>query len=140
MRLTDILYHTHCRAPTGNLYITSFELFFIELGLGTNNLQIPSSHIAAIATNSLVKSTCLFLHQYKLELHHTIRYPPNRTNDICLMSTFFHSGASLDDMLCLNRCRLFLHAYYISDITSGDGKWCNPHTYRIALPKWSSVA
>jgi hypothetical protein len=120
MRSTDILYHTHFRTTTGNLYVTSFELFFIELGLGTNILQIPSSHIAAIATNSLVKSACLFLHQYKLELCHTISYTPNRINDICLMSTFFHSSASLEDMLHLNHCRLFLRAYYLSDITSGN--------------------
>jgi hypothetical protein len=37
------------------------------------------------------------------------------------MSTFFHSGASLEDMLHLNRCRLFLRAYYLSNITTGDG-------------------
>jgi hypothetical protein len=120
-RLNDILNHTHCGTTTSNLYVTSFELLFIELGLGTDILQIPSTYITNIASDSLVKSTCLFLHQYNLDLHHTICYPPNRINDLCLMSTFLHTGASLDAMLCLNCCQLFLCAYYISDITSGDG-------------------
>jgi hypothetical protein len=38
------------------------------------------------------------------------------------MPLFQERIVSMEDLIALNRCQLFLHAYYISDLTNGPGK------------------
>lgn len=61
LRLQDIITHIFQQTNTGQLYRISWELLFIELGMGTDLDQIPFDIIQTLATSSLVKSTCLFI-------------------------------------------------------------------------------
>jgi hypothetical protein len=121
LRLKDIIDHTYKFTTTGKLYKTSLELLLLELGMGTCLHNIPFDHAAHISTDSLIKSSWQFLNTNDLQLHHDITFTPQRTGDKILMCEFLDSGASKDDLLSLNRCRLYLKAYFLSDITNGYG-------------------
>ncbi len=61
LQLKDIINHTHRRSTTGKLYRSSFEILFLELGMGTDIGGIPQQVFQTLSTDTLVKSTCLFL-------------------------------------------------------------------------------
>jgi len=65
-RLKDIILHTFNDTLTGRLYVTSMELFFIKLGLPSNLICYDIAVLDGLTTNSLVKSTMLFLQQYNI--------------------------------------------------------------------------
>ena len=65
-RLKDIILHTFNDTLTGRLYVTSMELFFIKLGLPSNLICYDIEVLDGLTTNSLVKSTMLFLQQYNI--------------------------------------------------------------------------
>ena len=120
-RLLDIMSHTHQNSTTGSLYTSSFELLLVEVGLGTIIHSIPSPLLQYLATDSLIKSTCLFLNHHWLQLCHTIQLLPDRQNNTHIMEGFLNAGATTDELIRLNKCRLFLSSYYISDIATGNG-------------------
>jgi hypothetical protein len=107
-RLFDIILHTHLRSITGNLYRLSFELLFLELGIGTDFAAFPIDYLATCATPSLATSTCKFFREHGLTLTHDIELRARREGDRMRMADFLAAGATLDDCLSLNRCRLFL--------------------------------
>lgn len=74
-RLRDIIDHTYKLTTTGNLYKTTLELLILELGMGTNLLQIPFNLTGHIATDSLIKSSWEFLYNNNFQLKHNINFP-----------------------------------------------------------------
>ncbi len=84
-RLIDIITHTHQEPITGSLYMSSFEILLVEVGLGSTVHSIPSQFMQYLATDSLIKSTCLFLSKHRLQLCHTIQFSPGRQNDLRIM-------------------------------------------------------
>ncbi len=119
-RLKDMLSHTYRNTTTGNLYRTSLELLFLETGMGHDLKRIPQGVIHHLATDSLVKSTCQFL-LTQLDLRHDIKVRPIRIYDQALMSAFYDLHPSQVELLKLNKCRLYLRVYFLSEIGTGDG-------------------
>ncbi len=107
-RLKDIMMHTHKNTTTGKLYRQTTENLFLEIGTDTSFTSLDFPSLDPIATPSLIKSTWQFLHENNLDLKHDIEIPDQRLNDRTLMSAFKNSNASLDELISLNRCRLFL--------------------------------
>jgi hypothetical protein len=120
-RIKDITLHTHSSTTTGALYRSSFKLSIIELGRGTDIHRLPTPYIELILTNSLVKSTIIFLQEHEIQLHHSIRYPYQQINDRSIMDVLVTGSITFEDLARLNRCRLYLQAFLLSDITTGDG-------------------
>jgi Reverse transcriptase (RNA-dependent DNA polymerase) len=120
-RLKDMIQHTFRSTTTGQLYRTSLELLYIELGLTQDLDSISFSTMSGITTDSLVKSSWNFLQQHNILLKHDISFPPQRIGDRPIMDFFKHDEISTLDRRSLNRCRLFLRAFYISDISDGYG-------------------
>ena len=75
LRIKDIVNHTQYCFTTGQLYRSPFEIFFLEIGMGTDIHNIPEDAIKLLSTDTLVKSTCLFLKAHSLELRHDIMGP-----------------------------------------------------------------
>jgi hypothetical protein len=121
LRLKDLLSHTDRNTTMGNLYRTSLEILIIELGMGTDLSSIPPQTMASIATNSLIKSSILFLLKQNIDLIHDISLLPLRQGDKILMSCFAQMSPSLDELWSLNNCRLYLQVYFLSEISTGDG-------------------
>jgi hypothetical protein len=120
-RLKDIIPHTFNDTLTGKLYQMSMELFFIELGLPNQLSRYAIEVLDGLTTNSLVKSTMLFLRQYNIVLKHSIEVKQLRENDSSIMEQLLNLGIPLPDLVVCNRCRLFLKVCMISEISSGDG-------------------
>jgi len=97
-RIRDVIYHTHSLSDTGHLYYKSFRLFLIELGLGTDLHRFPLSFLEILTINSLIKSIYTFLNE-----------------------VFLTHGATFSEMARLNQSRLFLQAYYLSNLVTADG-------------------
>jgi hypothetical protein len=121
LRIKDILTHTYHSSTTGLLYRSTFELFFLELGMGTDISAIPEDVIQALTTDTLCKSTSLFLSHHKLELCHDIVIKPLRENDQPIMLTFLHLRPDTSELIALNCCCLYLQVYWLSEICTGDG-------------------
>jgi hypothetical protein len=67
--LKDIVFHTANGTVTGDLYTSSLELLFIEMGCFLPLRQASFSIWGELVSPSLIKSTWSFLDCYGLELH-----------------------------------------------------------------------
>jgi hypothetical protein len=108
------------RSTTGKLCRTSLKLFLLETGMGQDLLSMPQETIQLLPTDSLVKSTCNFLWLHNLDLRHDIVIRPLRKHDQALMRAFYALKPSHEELLMLNRCRLYLQVYFLSKICTGD--------------------
>jgi hypothetical protein len=120
-RIMDIINHTFSNTTTGQLHRHSLELMFVEIGVSTNFHELPYNSLHILATDSLAKSTWKFLHDNDISLEHDIVWPAPRDGDISLMVSFLNGGCSKDQLIILNKCRLYLRAFYLSDIVNGNG-------------------
>ncbi len=113
--------HTFKNTTTGDLYRTSMELLNIELGMGTDFSFTPYHLFSCLVTLSLVKSSWKFIYEERIQLKHDIGMKLPRSGDCPLMQLFHRYLPNADDLMSLNKCRLYLHAYYVSDIADGSG-------------------
>jgi hypothetical protein len=114
--LKDIIYHTHNQTNTGKLYLTSMELLHIELGF-TAPLHTKSfSTFSLLLSDSLLKSSWEFLDSHQIQLQTSPRQA------VCIImeeiATFTSDWQHLQSS---NKCRLYLSAIFLSDITDGSG-------------------
>ncbi len=121
LRIKDFIFHTHYNTDTGSLYQISLEVLLLEVGVSNNLHDLPYSKLSCLATSSLIKSTWNFLSTHDLTLKYEIKIPPSRINDQPIMKLFIDTSTPIDDLLRINRCRLYLRAFYLSDITDGFG-------------------
>lgn len=98
---------------------TTIELFFVKASMGTSFLDLLTDCTNLLTTNSLIKSTWHFLLEQHILLQHDISYPPQTEYNKILMQEFLAKGAMLAEMSALNNYRLFLQAYYLSDLMDG---------------------
>ncbi len=77
--------------------------------------------LSCLTTSSLVKSTWHFLFTYGLTLTHDINIPPLHLYDQPIMQLIPMVKPSQLELACINRCWLYLRAYYVSDIADGSG-------------------
>ncbi len=96
-RIKDVIQHTWEQTLTGKLYRTSFELFFIETGIGPNLPYIPEN-VLFLATDSLVTSTVHFLREYQITLQHDITLLPQRQHDLLIMEAFSQMHLSQSEL------------------------------------------
>jgi hypothetical protein len=121
LRLKDLLCHVDHHTTMGNLYRTSLEVMIIEMGMGTDLYSIDPTIVDFLATDSLIKSSLLFLLKHNIELKHDISLLPLRQGDKILMKTFAQLSPSLDELRALKNCRLYLQVLFLSEISPGDG-------------------
>jgi len=97
------------------------ELLHIELGSTKHLAGISFPIYGHLATNSLVKSTWEFLHSANIMLKTSISFPSQREDDLVIMDHTNYLANNPDTLLAINKCWLFLKAFYLSDITDGSG-------------------
>lgn len=117
--LKDIIQHTFRHTITGQLYRTSLELLYIELGVIRDLHSISFSTMSSLTTDSLVKSSWGFFNQNNIQLRHDILLRPQRVNDKPIMEYWMDEDIPTVILISLNRCRLILKAFFILDIADG---------------------
>jgi hypothetical protein len=75
------MFHTFNNTLTGQLYRTSLEIMFLELGSDVLRESHDLPTIDLLTTHSLVKATYLFLQQHHIILRHDIEIPIQGEND-----------------------------------------------------------
>ena len=131
----DLSEHLFKKTITGQLFLTSLEHLRIELGL---NIPILSSNISKyiplLSTSSWITETWKFCSEQGIVFpDQTPTIPLLRKGDQCLMEILLNiSSLSPDDIKAINRCRLYLRIFTISDLASGDGKI-------ISYNAWSGI-
>ncbi len=82
-----------------------------------------------LTTDSLVKSSWNFLNQNDIRLRHDISFAPQRVIDHSIMEYWIDEDISIDILHSLNQCRLFLQAFFISNIMDGFGTHVSDATW-----------
>jgi len=121
LRLKDILFHMTYDTDTGILYRISLELLLLEVGVSSRISMLDYDQLSILASPSLVKSTWKFLSEYQIHLEHDLQISSPRVNDQPIMAVIPLHKPSQQELVSVNRCRLFLHAFFISDISDGFG-------------------
>ena len=119
--------HTAYQTDTGKLYRASLENMILEAGLRETLLSLPYPELRFLTTNSLVKSTWQFLDTNGITLNHDIRVPKYRENDEAITKIFYDSGVRDTELFSLNKCRLYLNVYNLSDIYNTTGTGIKKH-------------
>ena len=126
-RILNMIQHTANNTETGNLYRASLEHLIIEVGMGELVFDQPYHELCFLATPSLVKSTWQFLYTNSIHLKHDVNIPILREQDRPIMQDFYASGYRDLQLAAINRCRLFLNVYSMSDIVTSDGLSIKAH-------------
>jgi Reverse transcriptase (RNA-dependent DNA polymerase) len=117
----------HLNSPndiTGQLLRASAECLRLELGVSGPLLLTDVKKFGCLATKSLLEWTWRWLHEHGIRLYISTPTPPlQRQYDRYLMEDIEKRGFRGSDLQAVNRCRLFLKAFTLADITSGDGNY-----------------
>jgi hypothetical protein len=132
-RITNIIDHTANMTDTGKLHLASLENLIIETGFGNNTLNIPYQYTSFLATDSLIKSTWQFLSENDITLKHNVTTPTYRENDKPLMQVLYDSGVRDVDLFAINKCRLYMKVYNLSDIFNLSGSGVKQHILQGTL-------
>ena len=119
----------HLRQPTTEQCNQMSQIMLshlaIESGLSASPLSIdvPMHHLRNYLLPSFLKTTWLYLHNIGAEIKSSSIHAleSQRTHDIFLMDEFTSLEISGKDIRRLQRCRLFLKATRLGDITTFDG-------------------
>jgi hypothetical protein len=97
--------------------------------MGTNLAGISYDKYHHLATTCLLKSTWEFLFTHNINLQQDITVPKNTAYDYPIMPEFCKYNPSLPELITLNKCRLYLQAYYVSDLASASGQRLSYHAW-----------
>jgi len=107
--------------PTGLLLRALVEAMQLETGLVGEPLQ-TSGIFEPLVTDTWLKRLWLDCLWYQINIHTSLSLlQPRWLHDIELMRLFATHGYRGQDLSDLNRCRMFLHVIWLSDICDGTG-------------------
>jgi len=106
----------------GSLIRYTAEAFQMEAGVTGLIFEAPIAIEPAI-TNSWIKECWLDMQHYDIHITEDIPdFTVPRAGDKELMRVFVTAGFCNEEIASLNRCRLFCHVIFISDICTGAGE------------------
>lgn len=126
-RVNLFVQHWDMPTPLGQLLRASMELLQLEAGCVGFPLAESFQSIGHIITHSWLKSFWEVVSKYKLQI--VVNYPAlalPRSNDRTIMGIALLMGFGGEDLLRINRCRLFLCAIFLSDLATANG-WSLDH-------------
>ena len=122
--IRDITEHIWKETMTGDLLKCNLEQLRIEIG---DNISILNSNYnkykPLILTDSYAQNTWEFMSKHNITLDVEIdSIPLLRDGDSCIMRGFIDNpNIPRSSLAQLNRCRIYLKVFTVSDISSGDG-------------------
>jgi hypothetical protein len=109
---------------TGDLLRSSIEMTKIHVGHGTNLFTLDYSRLGGLTPKSWISHLWQFCHQFDIKISETSTSNPiaRRENDKFIMECIAANAQfSNNELIHINRCRLFLKVMTLSDITNGNG-------------------
>jgi hypothetical protein len=129
---SKISYITHTQIQWQDNCTEPLEHLLLEVGISTNLTLVNYDKYQTFATNCLVKSTWEFLYKHNMSLEHNITIPKNTVHDQPLMLEICKHNLSVQELEAINQCRLYLQAYYISDIATTS-------SHKLSYHAWEGV-
>ena len=129
--IRDILDYGHKQNVTGKFVRLAIEGIKLEAGIQGPLFEFRKSLPYLNTTNSWVYKTWLFCREHDIEFDEKCgNIEPKRKNDKVLMESFLSAGYSAAELRILNRCRLYMRATTLSDLTTGDGQRLQDDIFR----------
>jgi len=119
--LTMLKYGNLTEDPTGSLIRTCGELLCLEVGVGGPLFQI-SPYLQVCTTDTWFAQCWFECIQRGIQIDDNIQeLSILRERDFPLMEAFLRTGYRNSELAMLNRCRMYLHVIFLSDICNGQG-------------------
>jgi len=122
-KLREIIKHSDTKSVLWQQIQNGLELAQMEAGVPDIIYNHPHHKYSILTTASWVTSIWSFTSHMQMNFsgwEHKLRL--QRHNDRFIMASFTDSGYSGYQLRTLNRCRMYLEAFTLSDIVDGDGK------------------
>lgn len=118
-----IIRHGGQASATGQLLQGTLEALKLEIGWECSLWNIPPKILNTLGTQSWIKHVVLEAHQNALRwTDPTDNLQLTRTHDIFLIPAFVRAGYQGQQLVRLNRCRIYLKCTTLADITTGNGQ------------------
>ena len=122
--INTIIEHMKKKTMTGFFLQANLEQLRLEIGENDHILSKNYDNYAdLILTDSWIQNTWQFMSQHQLTLKEgTVNLPDRRYNDRSIMEHIRLQGTfSKNELQSINRCRIFLQAFTLSDIVESNG-------------------
>ena len=109
---------------TGDLLKSCIEISKIHIGHGENLFTLDYNRLGQLLPKTWITNVWQFCHQQHIQFLDDVtpNLFPRRENDKFIMTTIAaHPEFTNNDLIHINRCRLYLKVTTISDITNGNG-------------------
>ena len=126
-----LLRYGHTATTTGQLLRASMELLRLELGTDHFPLNLPWHIWGHLATPTWLTSTWQSLTEQELSLTDPTASPePLRASDIPFMEYFVQRIHNPGTLRQLNRCRMHLRIFWLSEVLTTNGQHIDPSILR----------
>jgi hypothetical protein len=124
--LQYLMGHLRCNSTTGKLMRSILDYTQLECGCSVNVLeQYYGRYSRVFMMENWITQIWEHLHSCKSTLKITVECKPlpNRKNDVAMMEALTETEeCNTKELKEINRCRIYLRVFYISDIASHDGQ------------------
>jgi hypothetical protein len=125
-RLQYLMGHLRCNSTTGKLMRSMLDYTQLECGCSGNVLEEDYERYSRVLlTENWITSIWEHLHVCRSTLNITAEWKPlpNHKNDVVMMEALTETEEfTATELKEINRCRIYLRVFYISDIASHDGQ------------------
>jgi hypothetical protein len=125
-RLQYLIGHLCCNSTTGKLMRSMLDYTQLECGCSENVLeQDYGRYSRVLMTENWITGIWEHLCSFKSTLKIIVEWKllPNRKHDVVMMEALTETeDFTAKELKEINRCRIYLQVFYISDIASHDGK------------------
>jgi hypothetical protein len=124
--LQHLMGHIRCNSTTGKLMRSMLDYTQLECGCSGNVLKEDYARYSRVLlTENWIAGIWEHLNLCKSTLKITAEWKPlpNRKNDVAMMESLTKTEEfTATELKEINRCRIYLRAFYISNIASHDGQ------------------
>jgi hypothetical protein len=125
-RLQYLMGHLLCNSTTDKLMRSMLDYTQLECGCSGNVLEEEYKRYSRVLlTENWITGIWKHLHSFKSTLKITLEWKPlpNRKNDVAMMESLTEAEEfTATELKEINRCRIYLHVFYISDSASHEGQ------------------
>ena len=141
-KLKIFLFHGDRQTQLGITFKASFEAMQVEIGSTSQFFSLKYSQYGFLTPSSWLSTLWDATSRYGVTLtpgNWTLQ--PPRENDSALMDAIVACHLfTINEMSDINRCRLYLRVFFLSDIVSGNGLYIIPEIVRgERFPQWQSM-
>ena len=133
-QIKSIIDHINSGSKLGHTMIAQLEAVSLELGTGRHLFELHFPTWSKLLTHCWFKQVWKFCFENNISLRGKYNRPTLvRSRDFFLMERVMKNMnlfRNIEEVMSINRCRLYLQVATISDITSVDGRYITEHAWK----------